>query len=327
MSSARRDLVTLRHDWAPTAAALPERYLATPDFPENTGGEPVPSLWMGETGILLVAHRLAPDRTLEERLLDCVRANTDNPTRELMWGSPGTMLAAHALHERTGDAAWLQAWQASADRLWDAWTESVWEQDLYGRAVHYLGPAHGFAGIVHALSHGSHLDAARRATLDRRVATVAAELAEREGDLAQWAPTLEPPSDARAGRRTQWCHGAPGMVASLAAIAPGDDALTELLVAGGELTWTAGPLAKGPGLCHGTAGNGYALLKLFERTQDERWLDQARAFAMHAQAQVERERRHHGQGRHTLWTGDPGTAIFLADCLDATAGLPLLDAF
>ena len=69
-----------------------------------------------------------------------------------------------------------------------------------------------------------------------------------------------------------------------------------MLVAGGELTWRAGPLVKGPGLCHGTAGNGYAFLKLFERTGDELWLERARAFAMHAIEQVERFRREYGRG-------------------------------
>ncbi len=127
--------------------------------------------------------------------------------------------------------------------------------------------------------------------------------------------------------RTQWCHGAPGMVASLAAIAPADQALTDVLIAGGELTWTAGPLAKGPGLCHGTAGNGYALLKLFQRTQDQFWLERARAFAMHAADQVERMRREHGRGRHTLWTGDLGTAMYLWSCVTATAAVPTLDTF
>jgi hypothetical protein len=87
--------------------------------------------------------------------------------------------------------------------------------------------------------------------------------------------------------------------------------LTELLVAGGELTWQAGPLEKGAGLCHGTAGNGYCLLKLFERTGDELWLHRARAFAMHAIHQVERTTARYGRGRHTLWTGDPGTALYL----------------
>ena len=35
----------------------------------------------------------------------------------------------------------------------------------------------------------------------------------------------------------------------------------------------AGPLRKGAGLCHGTAGNGCAFLALHARTGDERWLD------------------------------------------------------
>ena len=118
--------------------------------------------------------------------------------------------------------------------------------------------------------------------------------------------------------RTQWCHGAPGIVATLAPFLDEEHA-----VAGGELTWRAGPLRKGGGLCHGTAGNGYAFLALLERTGDERWLARARSFAMHAAAQVEHGRSDSG-GRHTLWTGDPGTALYLADCVDGGGRLPLV---
>jgi DUF1680 family protein len=97
----------------------------------------------------------------------------------------------------------------------------------------------------------------------------------------------------------------------------------QLARAGGELTWRAGPLRKGANLCHGTAGNGYAFLALLDRTGDERWLTRARAFAMHAAAQVERDRSEYGQGRYTLWTGDLGTALYLADCIDGGGKLPL----
>jgi lantibiotic modifying enzyme len=124
--------------------------------------------------------------------------------------------------------------------------------------------------------------------------------------------------------RVQWCHGSPGIVASLARIAPGDDEHERLLLAGGELTWHAGPLSKGAGLCHGTAGNGYAFLALFERTGDELWLERARAFAMHAAGQVERARTQFGRGRYTLMTGDPGTALYLADCLDGAGDVPIV---
>ena len=82
----------------------------------------------------------------------------------------------------------------------------------------------------------------------------------------------------------QWCHGAPGIVTSLAGLAPTDEAHGALLAAGGELVWRVGPPAANAGLCHGTAGNGFAFLALLARTGDERWLERARAFAMHALA-------------------------------------------
>lgn len=317
----RAGLAETQRDWAEVAQTLPDRYRAEPDFP-NKGV--VSSLWMGEAGILLVAHTLAPAAWQEEELLDVVRGNADHPTLEFNWGSPGTMLAANVMFERTRDERWRTAWNDSAERLWAAWHDDLWEQDLYGRRSHILGPAHGFAGNVYVLGRGDLLDVARRRELERRAVATLGRFALRVDGLAQWRPSLEP---SRVPRRTQWCHGAPGIVASLASLAPGDEDLTELLIAGGELTWRAGPLRKGAGLCHGTAGNGYAFLKLFARTGDELWLHRARAFAMHAIAQVERTTAEHGRGRHTLWTGDPGTALYLAGCLAADASFPTLDAW
>jgi len=61
------------------------------------------------------------------------------------------------------------------------------------------------------------------------------------------------------------------------------------------------------------------------RTGDELWLGRARAFAMHALEQVERAIALDARGRHTLWTGDPGTALFLASCIDAQPGFPTID--
>ena len=79
----------------------------------------------------------------------------------------------------------------------------------------------------------------------------------------------------------QWCHGAPGIVTATADYPAGhSDEMDELLLQAGATTWRAGPLAKGYGLCHGTAGNGYAFLKLHGRTGDPLWLERARAFAM-----------------------------------------------
>jgi hypothetical protein len=93
-----------------------------------------------------------------------------------------------------------------------------------------------------------------------------------------------------------------------------------LLHEAGELVWHAGPTAKFPSLCHGAAGSGYALLKLYERTGDPRWLARARAFAMHAIERAERALDSYGQRKYSLWTGDLGLAVFLSACIREDAG-------
>jgi hypothetical protein len=73
------------------------------------------------------------------------------------------------------------------------------------------------------------------------------------------------------------------------------------------------------------SGNGFALLKAFARTGDERWLTGARQFAVHALGQAERLRAANGRGRYSLWTGDVGTALFAAACLDVDTRYPIVD--
>ena len=210
------------------------------------------------------------------------RGNADNPTRELMWGSPGTMLVAQVMHERTGQATWLDAWNASADILWEAWRDDLWPQDLYGSRMHIFGPAHGFAGNVLVLARGGALDQARRRELERRAVSVLSRHAIRGDGLAQWPPSLEPSSQEG---RTQWCHGAPGIVASFATLAPGDEELDELLLAGGELTWRAGPLREGR---EPLPRHGGQRLRVPEalRAHGGRALARARACVRHARARA-----------------------------------------
>ena len=177
----------------------------------------------------------------------------------------------------------------------------MWTQDLYDRQVRYLGTVHGYAGNMIALMRGWAWLAD-----DQR-----ARIAERDKP-----PVL-----------CQYCHGAPGMVTTFADAPFVSAKLESLLLEGGELTWAAGPLAKGPGLCHGTGGNGYAFLKLYRRTRDPVWLERARAFAMTAIAQCREARGRLGRGRYSLWTGDIGLAVYLWDCLRAEPHFPTIDVF
>ncbi len=46
---------------------------------------------------------------------------------------------------------------------------------------------------------------------------------------------------------------------------------------------------------------------------------------MHAIVQREAMHRQHGRGRFTLWTGDPGVAVYLWHCVAGAGGVPCLD--
>ena len=94
---AERGLAELRRDYLPYLERL------EPD-------EPGPSLFAGETGVLLVRHRLAPSTGTRDRLRELVDANVGDGHRELLYGSPGTMLVARELGF---DDLWLE----SAERL------------------------------------------------------------------------------------------------------------------------------------------------------------------------------------------------------------------
>jgi hypothetical protein len=319
--------VELDRSYVDAAVALHADYL------RRAGGETpaVPSLLVGEAGILLTAEVMAPGSGAE-RLLAAIRENERNETNELLWGAPGTMVAAGAMLDRTGDERWREAWEGSAKVLWERWqwdTElgcHLWTQDLYGSVRRFVGSGHGFAGNVCALSQ--LLEGERRREFTERVAATTCKLAEREDGLANWAPVAgEALRSARDGSiRVQWCHGAPGMVTSLAAV-DGSPELDQVLLEAGELTWRAGPLEKGPGLCHGTAGNGLAFLALHRRTGDAEWLERARAFAMHAIDQVERMKADYGCGRFSLWTGDLGPALFAWQCISGDPSFPTIDVW
>ena len=301
-------------DLAAAALRTVEAWRELPDFAQwpDLPSRAQSGLLTGESGPLLVAWRLEPSAELADALLARVRENLDNEAVEIMWGAPGTMLAARAMLDWTGEERWADAWRKSAEAAWSAREpDGLWTNRLYGQTYRSLTPPHGLVGNVAALRPA--LDDARREQLERETGNVLSRLVVTEDGLANW-PMREGADDLR----LQWCAGAPGIVS---AAAPYLD--EELLLAGAELTWRAGPpgMEKGSGICHGTAGNGYAFLQVFERTGDERWLDRARQFAVHALEQVERR----GQGRYSLWTGDVGVALYAADCLEGRSAYPVLE--
>ncbi len=322
----RRGYAESRLDLASAALRTLELWRGEPDFArgiELPAHAPA-ALLTGESGIIVVAYALAPSDDLADALLARVRENVETEPDELMWGTPGTMLAARAMLDWTGEERWADAWRESAEALWRRRTDRLWTQRLYGDSYRGLAPPHGVVGnVLELLQGGELLGTSRREALVRETGEVLTGTAVVEGDRANWPMAEGEELVASDGQiRVQWDCGAPGIVASAASYLD-----EELLLAGAELAWDAGPagMEKGPCICHGTAGNGYAFLKVFERTGDERWLERARGFAVHALGQVDRAREQRGRGRYSLWTGDVGVALYAADCLDGRAAYPVVE--
>jgi hypothetical protein len=291
------------------------------------------SYMLGLAGPALAAAIYARDVDAANLLMDDAKAMVDNDGYELFAGSPGFMIAARTMFELENNSEWAAIWLELSKPLFDAWTEVaprtfLWDHNVYGRFHRkYLGAAHGFAGAAHVLLAGLDCVSDERASaIVERIVETACVTAVRDSDgRANWPAVFDDPT---CGLPVQWCHGAPGFICSLAGVPRGLDAtFDDLLAAAGELVWHAGPLRKGASLCHGAAGNGFAFLRLYQRTGEERWLERARAFAMHAIAQADRQRNEFGVPWHSLWTGDLGIAVFADACLSAAPDIPSIDGW
>jgi hypothetical protein len=308
------------------AERLEAKLLAQPDDADIGG------LLLGIPGVLALAERLNPEAARRDRLAAMIADALDHPALEPLYGHPGLMLLAAALHERTAEDRWADLWRAGAERLLDTWRFDeqigvwLWTQDLAGWTQRYVGAGHGLAGNLHVLLSAGLLDCADHALVEQRALDSLAALAVVEGDRANWPPVAGEGLSRNDRIRVQWCHGAPGVLTGLARAGAGDDRWSELMLAAGALVWEAGPLRDAPGLCHGTAGSAFALLALHARTGDPVWLQRARALALHATGQVEARAARLGHGRHSLFTGDEGVAVALHACLEADPRMPVLDA-
>ena len=266
---------------------------------------------MGDVGILLCNGASPRAMLWLIRSLLAIAANMTNPARKLMWGAPGTMSAALSTSSQVATNAGtslcekccqlLSEWERDAQRSCYVWPGLVW-------TVEYL-PWRGawICGKCFRNPQGSKISDAQTLELAESRARETAERSVRaDAAYANWPAGL-------GGSRQlfQHCHGAPGMITCLADLPSGaDEVFDQLLAKGGELIWRAGPLTKGPNLCHGTAGNGYAFLKLYRRTGDEKVAGASACTAMHAIEQSERHAREYGHRRYPLWTGDIGLAVY-----------------
>ncbi len=292
------------------------------------------SYLFGELPILMLQYKFSQDESICNKIFDSIQKNSTQPTRELMWGTAGTMLVANFMSQWTSEPRWKEVFIFQANRLFEEWEPVadigyLWSPKLYGGEKKYLGPVHGFAGNIIPLIKGqNHFSKDQFEKICEKTMKTVIKTATVDQKYANWVAVYNEEDTQNIPRLVQHCHGAPGIITALSELPRNKSAqFDEILEKGGELIWSAGPLKKGSNLCHGTGGNGYALLKLYERTQKKLWIERARSFAMHSIVQYELSKKLYGQGRYSLWTGDIGLAIYLWDCIQAQAKFPTIDAF
>lgn len=306
-------------------------FLQNPDFSIE------PGLQMGEIGILIPSLLAQPDnQKIKNRLIECMNATIKMPLYEITSGQTGMMHAALHLYQKTHDPCWKTLFIQGAQSLMENWIcdnntgEWLWQSQVFGPKRHYYGACHGIVGNINILLQGAHLlpDLDTQLLIDRTITTLNLS-AKKCNEMTNWSLCTKPTINKSL---VQWCHGAAGIVTAMARTSTTTtkqtESLNKLLKSTGELVWYAGPLVKGANICHGTAGNGYAFLYLYQRWNDELWLNRARQFAMHAIEQSRKARQQYHQGRYTLWTGDAGLAIYLHHCIQPEkTALPGLDIF
>ncbi len=319
------------NDLSDHIATVHQSYLKSPDVSVE------PGLQLGELGILLPALLAQPNNeNLSKRIIQCMQATLDLPLYEITSGQSGMMHVALAFYRKTGLSQWKSMYIKGAESLMANWhqdtetNEWLWQSQVFGPKRHYYGACHGVVGNANILLQGIDLlsDVCAELIIKRTVSTLTISK-EQQANRTNWPLCTKPNIEKLL---VQWCHGAAGMVTAMSRTPTIDAAeskqLDQLLAETAELVWLAGPLLKGANICHGTAGNGYAFLYMFQKTGYSVWLDRARGFAMHALEQCQNARAYYGQSRYGLWTGDAGLAIYLYHCLNPEkAAIPGLDLF
>ncbi|MET1256777.1 lanthionine synthetase C family protein [Aliikangiella maris] len=300
------------------------RLMTSPDYQHG--------LLIGELGLIVAECRLGLTDNLRGEMSQIIEKLIHNPVCELMWGAPGALCVANFYRHQFPE--FLDLTRALALQLEEDITTverfqlKVWYQQLYGHYVAHLGAVHGFAG--NAFSILKALPALQTVTANNWKAAIidtVSRTALVQDSFANWPQSIAGERPGRTALLLQFCHGAPGLIACLSNLFGEDQFFDQLMIAGGELVWQAGPLKKGQGLCHGNTGNGFSLLKLFQATGDELWLYRARQFAAFAMQQIFPKLNAGKKLDLSLWNGAAGLAHFVHHCLQHSADIPTMDYF
>jgi len=182
----------------------------------------------------------------------------------------------------------------------------------------YIGAAHGIVGILQSLLSipdflvkNSKFQSEIKTSIDFILS-----LQTSDGNfpcaMDELGRNQRPPED----ELVHWCHGSPGVVWLMAKayLIWREEKYLDSCLRCGDCIWKKGLLRKGPGICHGVAGNGYVFLLLYRLTNDLRHLYRAQQFAQFIFSD-EFKNAQTPDNPYSLYEGLAGTVCYLVDVL------------
>ncbi|XP_015373610.1 PREDICTED: lanC-like protein 3 homolog [Diuraphis noxia] len=196
----------------------------------------------------------------------------------------------------------------------------------------YLGAAHGLCTILQVLiSFPCFIEKDQKIMEDiKRSIDILISFQTTSGNFPCAMDELNSRKRPEKDELVHWCHGAPGVIYLLAKayLVFKEPTYLECCLKCGDLVWTKGLLKKGPGLCHGIAGNGYVFLLLYRLTGDKKHLNRAIEFGkfIFTDECIQGSRR--PDNLYSLYEGLAGTVCYLSDLMQPEkASFPFLDVF
>lgn len=286
-----------------------------PVFPDDRAAIPA-ALYFGEAGMwccgALVAIAMEDPTEVERSIERFARLAETCPVDrpDVVSGAAGLLLGTAAMVERLGpDDRLVTVGGQLNHRLTRIAGVGV---ERAADSLGWLGAAHGWSGIAHSLLRWCQATGTAPAP---QVAALLALLRESRVSTGLWPRNTGSP-EVWPG----WCHGSAGWVQlwTLVGEVTGDgDSLELAEVAAADAVAIEDA---GAGLCCGDAGSAYAALAMYRATGDGTWLAHARRLA----ARAARATPGPSFPEHSLWQGDLGVALLLAELEDpSTAAMPL----
>ncbi|XP_058119525.1 lanC-like protein 3 homolog [Anopheles ziemanni] len=195
----------------------------------------------------------------------------------------------------------------------------------------YLGAAHGVSAILHALLDSPwfcenetghyNISTSRQADIKNTLDSILSLLT-KDGDL---------PTRFDSDRMlVHWCHGSGGAIYLFAKayLIYKEEKYLKACRKLADRIWQRGLLRKGPKICHGVCGNGYAFLLMYRLTLEKLYLYRAARFVEFLTTDIFSKHLLTPDRPFSLYEGLAGAVCYLVDVLDPlSASFPFMDVF